>query len=218
MPLYRKKINMVLSKKILKKSKIPVLVNDDNWKKITSKNSSLKLKFLREKLNKVMKEENAYKVEQQNIKKEKQVLLKEILIFSDLINTGEDEEAHDKITCKIDDNKEKISALNKKLESVCLSLENTPMKIEKINLNLLIETIKISYKALNESLAKLDKTNREVSRIRGILDALREEKEIHENNADLYYSFLHGMLGHEEMERLDIKLLQVYNETKSDIE
>jgi len=34
----------------------------------------------------------------------------------------------------------------------------------------------------------------------------------------LYYSFLHGMLGHKEMEKLDIKLLQDHDEVEEKIE
>lgn len=214
MSFSKKKINTLLDKKVIRKSKIPILVNDDNWKRIIAKNSNLRLKFFSEKLKKVINKEKKLIIEQKSIKNEKQVLLKEILLFSNLINE-EEERSLDKISIQIENNKEKIDLLNKNLVEINRNIENIPIKIEEINLDLLIETIKVSYKSLNKALDKLEKTNGEVARIRSILDSLRKEKESHEANIELYYSFLHGMLGHREMEKLDIKLLQEHNEEKT---
>ncbi len=216
MSFSKKKINTLLDKKVIRKSKIPILVNDDNWKKIIAKNSNLRLKFFSDKLKRVINKEKKLSIEQKSIKNEKQVLLKEILLFSNLINAEEEEERFlDKISIQIENNKEKINLLNKNLEEINQNIENIPMKTEEINLDLLIETIKVSYKSLNKALDKLEKTNGEVARIRSVLDSLRKEKESHEDNIKLYYSFLHGMLGHTEMEKLDIKLLQEHNEEKT---
>ncbi|MBN4069292.1 MAG: hypothetical protein COA82_02765 [Alkaliphilus sp.] len=218
MSFSKKKINTLLDKKVIRKSKIPILVNDDNWKKIIAKNSNLRLKFFSEKLKKVINKEKKLIIEQKSIKNEKQVLLKEILLFSNLINTEEEERSLDRISVQIENNKEKIELLNKNLEKIYRDIENIPIKTEEINLDLLIETIKVSYKSLNKALDKLAKANGEVARIRRVLDELRKEKESHEENIELYYSFLHGMLGHKEMEKLDIKLLQDHDEVEEKIE
>ncbi|MGV8146104.1 MAG: hypothetical protein ACLKAK_05855 [Alkaliphilus sp.] len=212
MSFRKKKINRMLSKKVLKKSKIPILIDDDNWKKITGENSTIRLKMLSKKLKKATDEEKKIKLAIQNYKAEKQKLLKEILAFSGLINEEENEKVLDEISDKIDNSKERINSINEQLKRSYIALENAPMVVERINLDLLIETIKLSYKSLNKTHDKLEKSNLEIARVRKILDALREEKEIHENSANLYYTFLHGMLGHEEMEKLDIKLLHESNE------
>ena len=195
--------NIDLDEDIILKNKIPLLVLDENWLKLFGNVKFKNMQMLKEEINELLIKEGKLKEESYGLQREKNHAMKMILGISDAIN-NEDKDVDVNL---LDEYKEKIENINEELDEITFQLETIPGKIRELNFELLRLTVDYGYRELKTREKKLNETNGELEELRERLRELINEKHDYEEWIDASYSFLHGMLGSKEMEKLDEKIL-----------
>jgi len=202
--IFKKNININIDENIIKRKQVPILIKDKQWKKIISDNKNRTIKSLSLELEELIDEEKSLKREWTKHNQEKRRLMNKILQLSDLVNTkGQEDMLPELERCK-----EEINKVNQNIDKIMENLESYPSQIEKLNFNLLKETIKIVYQDMICSNDELFLVAEKMNKLRQELGELRDERIFLEERVEELYSFLHDTVGHEEMEKLDIKFLE----------
>lgn len=202
--IFKKNININIDENIIKRKQVPILIKDKQWKKIISDNKNRTIKSLSLELEELIDEEKSLKREWTKHNQEKRRLMNKILQLSDLVNTkGQEDMLPELERCK-----EEINKVNQNIDKIMENLESYPSQIEKLNFNLLKETIKIVYQDMICSNDELFLVAEKMDKLRQELGELRDERIFLEERVEELYSFLHDTVGHEEMEKLDIKFLE----------
>ena len=137
------------------------------------------------------------------LQKDKLHAMKMILGISDAVNNENKIENVD----LLDKYKQRIEDINADLDDIMYQLEIIPQDIRKMNFDLLKATVEYGYKELKVKEKKLNSVTEELEILRERLKELINKKHDYEEWIDATYSFLHGMLGSQEMEKLDEKIL-----------
>lgn len=195
----RQQKNVKLNDKVIKKSKVPILIYDKGWRQLYQNNMNRNMEALSKQLEKLIKEEKEVQKNIADKTSRKNTVIKLILKLSELINSKGRDDAIE----ELEKTKEEMQQLNKEIEEHYIKLESYPFEIEEVNLALLKETVSVAYSDLNKSKGRLSENEAEIAKFRQKLDELREEKETLTTKVDHLYTFLHTMVGHEEMESID---------------
>jgi predicted RND superfamily exporter protein len=193
-----------LEENIILKNRIPILVNDENWSKIFGGIEDKVIQSTKDELEELLKEQKKAEREIARLQKEKVKAMKMILNISDIINNKEKVESAD----LLDQYKDKIYLINEKIDGIQYRLEAIPQEIRDTNFRLLEATVKYGYRELKEKKNKLEKIAEEIEELKERLRESINEKHDYEEWINSTYTFLHGMLGNEEMERLDDEILE----------
>ncbi len=189
---------------ILKRNKIPPLIKDKEWIKLYGDNLTKEMKKLMEKLKELVKEEKDLHRQIIVKRKEKKGLVGKILKLSDEANNNNNEVA----LLKLEETKNKLLEINDEIDEIQFKMEVLPKEIENINLQLLKETVLISYNFIKEDKKRVDYLDEEIKKIRKKIGEMFEEKFEKEERVNNYYMYLHHTLGHEETDKLDKKFLK----------
>ena len=208
--IFKKKPQMTINPDIVKMADFPILVNDTEWNRMTSGIRNRKMNDLTIKISRQMADLEKTKKNLQALKLSKKKLTQEILTSSYLVNEGD---VNLEKLNRLEVERDRLKKTSQELESEQRKLEEIPDKINKLNVELLEETVNQVYSALLEFDRKNKKIEDKVLHIRNELNRLREEKEGLENKLESWYSFLHHLVGPHEMERLD---QQISFQPKSD--
>lgn len=191
-----------IDNKIILKNKIPLLFKDPDWIKLFGNTGDKNIRETRNELIKLLQDEKNMKRTRIILEKEKKDAMKMILNIADAIN--KEQKTEDFVS--LDEYKEDIEEINKELDELELRMVNMSQDINQSNFNLLKATVYFGYKDLKNKEKKLNKTIEELERSRERLKYLINEKHDYEEWIDSTYSFLHDVLGSEEMEKLDEKI------------
>lgn len=192
-----------LDKDIIQKNKIPLLIEDDNWIKLFGNVNDKNIQYIKEELMELAEKEKKLGKRKEELKKDKIHVMKMILGISDTINN---ENKIENIVL-LDQYKQKLEDLNEELEDILYQLEVIPQDMRDMNFELLKATVEYGYKELKVKEKNLKNVTDEIKILRERLKDLINEKHDYEEWIDSTYSFLHGMLGSEEMEKLDKQIL-----------
>ncbi|MCC5912203.1 MAG: hypothetical protein JJT76_17440 [Clostridiaceae bacterium] len=201
--IFRKSVDIKVDEKIIKKNRVPLLIKDKQWKTIIGSTKNKMVDSLSKELNELVDEEKQLQKKLGTFKSDKEKLINRVLHLSDLINSQGQENA----MAELENCKNQITIVNDNIDDTLEALEIYPSKIEEINLRLLKETIKIAYRDITTDNDELLLVDKKIQKLRGQLGQLRDEKSQLESRIGMLYSFLHMMLGPEEMEKLDIRFL-----------
>jgi len=128
-------------------------------------------------------------------------------------------------------NSEDRGSLTKELEKAKIDIENVKEEIDKFKSDLeekqiLLKDIQkklykvmaeISYTRFLHERQKLSKVQKNIRGLRKKLDGMRTEKEgIEEKLNDLYH-MLHGVMGHQQMEQMDLTFLKDFSEEEEEV-
>lgn len=196
-----KEIN--LDEKIIKKNKIPILIKDGQWRKLFNEKPTKNIKRLSHELEKLINEEKKTIKKLKEVSKEKKILMNKVLKLSDEANSNNSTAALD----ELENTKDKILDVNDKIDELQFRLEMLPKEIYDTNLELLKETVAISYEDITEGRDRVSYLDKEIVKMRKILGKMWEEKFTKEKRLNDLYLYLHGTLGHEETDKLDRKFL-----------
>jgi len=199
--IFRRNKNIELDENIIKKNKIPVLIKDKTWMYIRDNCKNRSMDSLAKGLDVLVKEETTYEKQLRSMKEKKKMLMSKVINLSDLVNT----QGEDRHIPEIEKSKDEIEVLNSEIDRISEVLLEYPKRIEKANLQLLRETVKVAYKDVRTNQVHLNKLDKEINELREKLNNLRGEKEVVEKKVGVLYGFLHSLVGPEEMEKLDIK-------------
>ncbi|WP_053955311.1 hypothetical protein [Inediibacterium massiliense] len=195
--------NIELDENIIKKNKIPILIEDSQWRSLFKSDMTRSM----EKTSKVLKEKVIeYREATKQIKiykKLKKDLMQRVLQFSDEVNNNKNENALD----SLEQTKEKILQANDKIDEFQFMLETLPKEIEILNKALLTETISIAYEKIDKGSSKIEDLTDEIIKLRDQLKSSWDEKIELEKTVDDLYHYLHNTLGYEETNKLDKKFL-----------
>ncbi len=196
--------NIEIDESIIIKNKIPLLVYDKEWKKLFGNIDNKDIINTKEKLIEAINKKNQLEREEAKLKKDKNFAMKMILGISNSINN---ENKVENVNL-LDKYKDKIESINERLDELSFELENIYKEIRDLNFNLLKATVYYGYRDIKKKEKKLKKIVEELEFIRERAKLLINEKYDYEEWINSAYSFLHGILGRDEIEKLDEEILE----------
>ncbi|WP_427340363.1 hypothetical protein [Caloranaerobacter sp. DY30410] len=189
---------------VIIKNKVPILTMDNDWKKIFGNSKNKDINNYKNILNDLIKEQRELSRKLVQLKTKKKRLMAMILNLSHEINNKSNNRAVE----KLDECQSEIHAINEEIETCTFKLEMLPKEIRAANLSLLKATIKVAYKDIKSNQEELNSLCSQIDELREKLKKLIETKHEKEEAINKTYSFLHGILGSKEMEKLDTELLE----------
>ncbi len=200
----KKNMDIELAEKIIKKNKIPILIHYEPWKKLFSKGFTKTMESLSKEITSVLDRKKELEKELSRLQSLKPKNMAKIIYLSNEVNENKNPAAE----MELDRLKEEMEEINENIEAILQKLEQTPKEIQEKNLELLKATIQYAYEDINGGENRLKEVESFIIKLREELNRLREEKENLEEKISAIYNFLHSLLGYEEMEKLDHKLLK----------
>lgn len=183
----------------ISKNKIPILILDNKWHKIFGKmNPTKEIKALEAALAELLKKQGKLVNENKDLKKIKSNLMNEIVENMDGENKGLSEK-------KLSENKKLINEVNSKLEANEEILMDLPREIDRVNKELMLETMEMCYERLKDNTDTIEEIGAWIKDIRIQLKkniVRKQDLEIY--NSELY-SYMHDIFGPDVMEIFDMK-------------
>lgn len=189
---------------IIKRNKIPILIYTPDWIQLFLNYGSKHLKKAVESLEALLAREKECESEQKELERRKKVLMNKILYISKEINEDNNLDA----IPKMEEAQNELLQINEKIPMLIEELENLPFLINQQNTVVLKETIKRAYELIEEHKTDAEKCQTEINQIRVRLGELIKTKVDMEERVNRLYSFIHGMVGADEMEKLDDSYLK----------
>lgn len=186
----------------LKEKKIPILTLDNKWHRLfTQTNPNKTILRLEEELNDLLKKQGKATTESKDIKRLKKKLMQEIVENAE----GTAEGNNQKALKKMEDNKRLINECNERLTMYEDQLIELPGEIDRVNRELMLQTMDICYDTLKTNETKIEETAKWVAAIRVELKKrLIRKQEMEQMNQELY-SYMHDIFGAEVIEIFDMK-------------
>lgn len=186
----------------LKEKKIPILTLDNKWHRLfTQTNPNKTILRLEEELNDLLKKQGKATTESKDIKRLKKKLMQEIVENAE----GTAEGNNQKALKKMEDNKRLINECNERLTMYENQLIELPGGIERVNRELMLQTMDICYDTLKTNETEIEETAKWVAAIRVELKKrLIRKQEMEQMNQELY-SYMHDIFGAEVIEIFDMK-------------
>ncbi|MBU5438514.1 hypothetical protein KQI42_10865 [Tissierella sp. MSJ-40] len=200
--MFNKSIN--LDEDILLKNKIPLLINDPTWTKLFGEANDKSIQNTKEELIQLVNNESNLDMKSRELQKEKLNCMKMILGVSDSVNN---ENKLENIEL-LDEYKKRIHEINEEIDEVTFQLETIPKSIKESNFNLLKATVKYGYDELKYREKVVNQVVGEIESLKEKLMELINTKHDYEEWINETYPFLHGLLGSNEMEKLDREILK----------
>ncbi|WFD10612.1 hypothetical protein [Tepidibacter hydrothermalis] len=198
------KLDMNLIEETVKKNKVPVLVQYEPFKELIKMESNDSISKQVKELNELIKEKNMIEKQLLDLQAKKPKLMAKIIYMSNEVNENKNINAEQ----ELDRLKQEMEDINNNIDMIFEKLEDMPMLIKEKNLNLLRETVKHSYERINKGESNLSDVNDKITKLRKELDELRINKEKEEERVNSTYQFIHAILGHKDMEKLDSNFLK----------
>ncbi len=189
-------------KKALEGKKIPVLILDPKWHRLFKKTGTTdEIKALEAELQNLLKRQGKLTNENKDLKRIKNGLMDEIVDHMDGIETKTNETTGK----KLDENKRLINEVNEKLEKNEDELMELPREIDRVNKDLMVQTMELCYEKLRDNTKEIEEIAAWIREVRVSLKKnilKKQNKEV--NNAELY-AYMHDIFGHDVMEMFDMK-------------
>lgn len=188
---------------IVKRNKIPILIYVPEWIQLFSGNKSRNMQKIIKKLEELIARGKDCDLELDKLEKRKKIIMNKILYLSKDINENDNNAA----LPKMEEAEKEIIEINQKIPRLIEESEILPDRINEMNTQLLKETIKRAYELIKEYESESEKHQEQVNEFRQKLADLIQKKVYTEEQVNKLYSFVHGMIGADEMESLDKSFL-----------
>jgi len=189
---------------IIKKNKIPILIYNPEWMQLFVNFNSKSLKKAVVGLEELLAKEKNCEAEQKELERRKKTLMNKILYISKEINEDNNTDA----IPKMEEAQKELLKINERIPLLLEELETLPNMINEQNTIVLKETIKRAYELIQDNKDEAVRCQDEVNQIRQRLGELIKKKVETEERVNKLYSFIHGMVGANEMEKLDNSYLK----------
>ncbi len=182
----------------LRQLKIQVLSQDEKWLDTIGPRMNEDLRILVARQTALVLEEKQSINQLIQLKRQKKVALKQLLGLTAQLqkNDGDAESQAERI-------KSLLERINQEVDYLQYRVETVPSEIQKLNLELLEETITLGYYELSGDRERISILNLKIQKLRGELLAMNEQKFELEDNASDMGQFLHSLLGKELSDVLD---------------
>lgn len=179
--------------------KVHHLTLDNRWHELFKENKSRKIKSLENKLNNLIKEQGKLN----NDYKEYTALKKKVM--TDIVTNMSQacEEENNKAIENMDKNKNYITEINKKLDSIENRLVKLPQEIEQTNKSLLESSMADCYARMIASKIKINSYEEQVNELRNKLKELVIEKNENQEQYEKLYTYMHDLVGRDVIEQFD---------------
>ncbi|MCK9443671.1 MAG: hypothetical protein M0Q14_03955 [Tissierellaceae bacterium] len=198
------KKNIKIDKEMLRKNKLPLLYNESSWLRLFGDVEDKNIQSAREELTNLVSKEREIVAKSHELNKIKMKSMKMILGVSDSIN-NENKSENLRL---LDEYKNKIENINEELEEIKFQLETLPQEIREANLKLLNATIEYGYRELIIREKVVKESIVEIDQLRNRLKDLIKTKHDYEEWINKTYTFFHGLLGSEIIEKIDKERLR----------
>ncbi|WP_130807724.1 hypothetical protein [Senegalia massiliensis] len=192
-----------LNYEIMAKNNIPLLVNNFEWKKMFGNLDNTDIQDAKKELLEHLRNQRKYKSSLKTLQNKKRDIMVNIVNLSHKVNNNDKKSIN-----KLELARSEMLEINKEIENFEIKLDDMPSKIRHSNFELLNITIKIAYQDLKIKEKKLVPIYNEIEELRIKLKELIENKNDYEEEINNTYTFLHNMIGKEEIEKLDQNFLE----------
>lgn len=184
---------------ILKAKKLPIVLLDPLWHSAKERIKSSVIDKVEKELQELLKEQARLNTDYKEYNVIKQNFLKEILVVSEKVQVGNDDEALEEL------NKLHLSTLgaNQKIEEIEKRLDSIDDEINDKNKEIISEMIAVGYGYIETYKEKSQTLEAEITELR--LKMLQKTAQKKESEAFLkdIYNYLHSIIGREQIEVID---------------
>lgn len=182
--------------------KIPILTLDNKWHRLFTKSEfTPELMGLEKNLNELLKRQAKVNTESKEIKKLKKKLMDEVVILADEMG----EHPTKKQDKDMADHKRLIEECNEKMDAYEEEMVELPRQINQINNQLMLITMDVCYRKLQQNTKELSEIEEWISGIRRELKKKVVRKQEKEAVINKLYSYMHDIFGAEVLELFDMQ-------------
>jgi len=192
---------------VLLKNKIPLLIYDKSWLKLFGNTEDKTIIALKKDLESLLKQQRQVDRDLKSKKVQKKKIMAKILELSDMINNDSSVKVTSDSVQYLQEYQSEIHIVNEEIENLTFESEILPNEIRKANHALLKATVKSAYKVLKNDQKNLESVSEEIENYKEKLRNSIESKGNYEERISTTYTFLHNILGREEIEKLDRSML-----------
>ena len=188
-------------KRALAKTKIPLLVLDNNWHKLfTQTDETPEIRKLEKKLNELLKEQGKSNTEQKKLKACKRKLMDEIIQLADRYGGRMDEA----IEREMDRHRRLVEECNGRLEQLQENTGDNEEEIEETNYQLMLKTMELCYKRLEENRKEIEYYEDWIKKAREELKENIVRKQEREESTFELYTYMHNIFGRDVIDIFDM--------------
>ena len=190
-------------KTALSDKKIPILTLDNKWHKLfTQTEITPSIKNLEKELTELVKRQGKLNTERKDIHKIKKKLMDEIVLIADELVRDPDNK---KLQKDMEDHKRLVKECNEKIEAYEEELTTLPRKMDKTNRDLMLKSMDVCYKKIQENTREIDALDTWINETRRELkkNAVRKQEKEELNNQ--LYAYMHDIFGADVIELFDMK-------------
>lgn len=184
----------------LQGKKIPILTLDNKWYRLLDEEARKSISATEEQLNALLKRQGKLNTETKDIKKLKKKLMGEIVTMADEVEQNGDAG----VTKKLEQHKKMVEECNERLEEYQDELMDLPREIDRLNFELMLETMDCCYTTMQENTDEIQEISKWVKDIRIELKKQLVRKQEMEQRNHAIYSYMHDVFGAEVLELFDM--------------
>ena len=182
--------------------KIPILTLDNKWHRLfTQSEFTPELKGMEKTLNDMLKRQAKLNTETKELKKLKKKLMDEVVLLADVMG----ERPTKKQDKEMADHKRLIEECNEKMDAYEEELVELPRQINQLNNQLMLITMDVCYKKLQQNTKELSEIEEWISGIRRELKKKVVSKQEKEAVINRLYAYMHDIFGAEVIELFDMQ-------------
>lgn len=203
MHMFSKGTGIDIEKSLISKNRIPILIKDATWLKLFGDKGDRFVNNAKKEVENLLEKQRLIEGQLRHKKSEKRKAMSKIIMLSDEVNNNHLTKGAE----LLGQYQQEIHTLNDEIDNLTFELETLPMALKEANLNLIKATVKLAYKQLAQWESSIEPFNSEIETLRNRLRELIEKKNDYEEKINSTYLFIHGLLGSEEIEKLDKDML-----------
>lgn len=178
----------------LKGKKIPVISLDNKWYRLMNGlEKTSRMQKLEEELKELLKRQGKVNTEAKALRKQKKMLMENIVDEMDGANAKKQEKY-----------KKQIEKCNQKMAEYQEEMKELPLRIDKVNFDLMVETMQVCYEAIQENTEKIEEIADWINNIRIELKKNVVRKQQYELINHNVYSYMHDIFGAEVIDIFDM--------------
>ncbi|MDE5718305.1 MAG: hypothetical protein K2I53_11970 [Lachnospiraceae bacterium] len=182
--------------------KIPILTLDNKWHKLfTQAEFTPELKGLEKNLNDLLKRQAKLNTESKELKKLKKKLMDEVVILADAMGDHPSKKQDKEMA----DHKRLIEECNEKMDAYEEEMVELPRQISQLNNQLMLITMDVCYRKLQQNTKELAEIEEWISGIRRELKKKVVRKQEKEAVINRLYAYMHDIFGAEVIELFDMQ-------------
>lgn len=189
--------NRDLFEEALKGKKLPVLILDNKWHQLfTQYNQNKETTKLVKELSSLVAKQGGLNTDIKDIRRLKAKLMDEIVSGMDGVSLNEK---------GMEEHRRLISECNEKLEAYQDELLDLPKEIDRVNYQLMLQTMEVCYDAIEKNTEEIEEIGEWISKIRVELKKNVIRKQEKEWLNQELYTYMHDIFGPDVIEIFDMK-------------